>query len=47
MLLLLFYMHIVQMLTNCHYHDVHMVMALQSHIKFQLDFCVIMACLAC
>lgn len=43
----LFYMYIVRMLTNCLLHDVHMIMALQSHSKFQFDLCVIMACFAC
>ena len=47
MLLLLFYMYIVRMSANCHYHDVHMIMALQSHNKLQLNLRVIMACFTC
>ena len=47
MLLLIFCMYIVQMLTNCHYHDVHMRLASEPHNELQFDFCVIMPCFAC
>lgn len=41
------HMYIMQTITNCHYNDVHMIITLQPHNKFQLNFGVIMTCFAC